>query len=73
MDARIKALESELELDKTKKTKLAEIAGQRQKLLEEKRRLDEEATWAEQSYKEGAAGRQRRANGAIPRILRFTR
>lgn len=35
MDAPIKSLEGELELDKTKKTKLAEIAGQRQKLLEE--------------------------------------
>jgi ABC-type lipoprotein export system ATPase subunit len=68
MDVRIKALEGELELDKSKKTKLAEIAAQRQKLLEEKRRLDEEATWAEQSYKKE---RQAASDQRMTRYLEY--
>jgi hypothetical protein len=68
LGARIKTLEGELELDKTKKTKLAEVAGQRQKLLEEKRRLDDDAVWAEQSYKKE---RQTASDERMARYLEY--
>ena len=68
MEAQIKKLEGELELDKTKKSKLTEIAGQRQKLMDEKRRLDEDALWAAQSYKKE---RQRASDQRMAQYLEY--
>ena len=50
LDAAIKTLEGELDIDKAKKAKIAEIGIQRQHLTNEKRRLDADAEWVEKSY-----------------------
>ena len=51
LDAAIKKLEGELDIDKAKKVKIAKISIQRQQLTDEKRRLDAGAKWVEKSYR----------------------
>ena len=51
LDAAIKKLEGELDIDKAKKAKIAKISIQRQQLTDEKRRLDAGAKWVEKSYR----------------------
>ena len=51
IEAAIKRLESDLDIDKTKKGKIANNTLQRQTLTKEKRRLTADAEWSEKSYK----------------------
>ena len=51
LDAAIKKLEGELDIDKAKKAKIAKISIQRQQLTDEKRRLDAGAKWVEKSHR----------------------
>ena len=68
LDAAIKKLEGELDIDKAKKAKIAEIGIQRQRLTDEKRRLDADAEWAEKSYKDE---RLRAGNIRLERYLSY--
>ena len=51
LDAAIKKLEGELDIDKAKKAKIAKISIQRQQLTDEKCRLDAGAKWVEKYYR----------------------